>query len=276
MRPIWLITVNFGNPDTTLSLLSNLEDLGESDALEIAVIDNGSTDNSWDSLTALKEKSELNLNLIKSDKNLFYWAGAKKAIDLLKQKYVFWPEWLIVCNNDISIESSNFVNLLLSLDKDEYPIIAPSITSSISGNALNPFLIKPLSRLERLYWKLYFLNYETSKLVKIIGSSLKKLLKKKISDSVSEKMRIYAPHGACMIFSNNFFLNGGQLDTGFTLFAEELTVAEMARRLNLFITYIPELKIIHHENSSTKVVNKRTLFQHARDSHKYFLSKYLK
>ena len=40
-RPIWLITVNFGNPAPTLALISNLRDLDQNDALEIAIIDNG-------------------------------------------------------------------------------------------------------------------------------------------------------------------------------------------------------------------------------------------
>ena len=107
-RPIWLITVNFGNPAPTLALISNLRDLDQNDALEIAIIDNGSTDYSWNALTTLQKQSELKINLIKSDKNLFYWPGAKKAIDLLKQNNDVWPEWLIICNNDISIKNSNF------------------------------------------------------------------------------------------------------------------------------------------------------------------------
>ena len=123
---------------------------------------------------------------------------------------------------------------------------------------------------------MYFFNYSISRWIGIIRTLLTKLFKHQFSNSGSKRISIYAPHGACMIFSKRFFLKGGYLDTGFTLFAEELTVAEIAKNLNLPITYIPELKIIHHENSTTKTENKKSLFQHARDSHKYFLTKYLK
>ena len=60
------------------------------------------------------------------------------------------------------------------------------------------------------------------------------------------------------------------------MYGEELTLAEIAKKLNIPVTYFPQLNVIHYEHGSTKKMNKRDLFLKARISHKYFQSNYKK
>ena len=63
-------------------------------------------------------------------------------------------------------------------------------------------------------------------------------------------MSIYAPHGACVIFSKRFFSEGGSLDLPVFLFGEEICIAEAVRRLGLSVIYNPKLVLTHHEHQS--------------------------
>ena len=56
------------------------------------------------------------------------------------------------------------------------------------------------------------------------------------------------------------------------MYGEELTVAEIAKKINLPVTYFPKLTVTHHEHSSTKMINQRILFYKAKQFHKYFQS----
>ena len=49
---------------------------------------------------------------------------------------------------------------------------------------------------------------------------------------------------------------------------------DRANKLNLPITYMPELKVIHHAHKSTSLLDKQLLFKIAKKSHKYFQSNY--
>ena len=56
------------------------------------------------------------------------------------------------------------------------------------------------------------------------------------------------------------------------MYGEELSVAEIAKKLTIPITYFPKLKIIHDEHRSTKTIDNRLLFNKAKDAHKYYQS----
>ena len=54
-----------------------------------------------------------------------------------------------------------------------------------------------------------------------------------------------------MIFFQNYsFLNGGYLDTKFKMYCEEMSTAEIVKKIGGKIIYIPQLEAIHNEHSS--------------------------
>ena len=66
------------------------------------------------------------------------------------------------------------------------------------------------------------------------------------------------------------------LDSNFKLFCEELTIAEILRKIGCSIFFLPDLNLIHCEHSSTKKHDRKKLFKIAKESHKYFIQEYFK
>ena len=66
-----------------------------------------------------------------------------------------------------------------------------------------------------------------------------------------ESKIIYAPHGSCIIFNENYFKMGGNLNHISFLFGEEIFVAESAKKSGLKVQYEPQLRVSDYEHAST-------------------------
>ena len=271
---LWIISVNFENTESTSALIDSLS-LINSDSIRVGIADNASSPQSLYKLKQIKEKTKLELDIFTFKKNLYYWPAIKKVINNLKNQIGSYPDWVVVCNNDIIFSDSKFFELLLNIDINKYPIIAPNVTNLL-GQRLNPFLRSPLSRIQRFYWDLYFISFPLSVFLLFMKKYLRIFTFKSNTNNISQKMEIYAAHGSAILFSSSFFKNGGFLDDNFEMYGEELSVAEIAKKLNLPVTFFPELELIHLEHSSTLNADKRFLYNLAKRSHKYIKSTYLK
>jgi len=270
---LWIITVNFGNTSVTDSLINSISDIETLDSIKIGIADNSASFESAAALNQIIKNTELDIKIFSYKKNLYYWPAVKKIINNLKNIVGSYPDWAIICNNDITFSDKNFFEKLEKIDPKQYPIIGPKIVNS-DGNDLNPFMIKPLSRIQKFYWNLYFVSFSISKIFLRAKKIINIFSQKRRLKSITNKKEVYAVHGSAIIFSNHFFHKGGWFDDNFEMYGEELTVAEIAKNLNLPVTYIPQLRISHHEHSSTRMIDQESLFIKARKAYKYFKSKY--
>ena len=71
-------------------------------------------------------------------------------------------------------------------------------------------------------------------------------------------MPIYAPYGALLIFSRDYFAKGGDFAHPGFLYGEEIFVAEACRETGLEVILWPELKADHREHSATGVVQSKS------------------
>ena len=267
---IQVITVNYGETLPTESLLESLSLCDYKDIL-VSIADNSATKKSINKLIKIKKNSALNIDIFSNKKNLYYWPAAKKIISTTKNL----PDWILICNNDITFNDKNFFKKLEKINPKTNPIIGPDITNK-NGDHLNPFMIKPSNLLKNIFWRLYFLSYRTAKIfigINRIISRVKSILKKDEKQTIQE---VYSIHGSAILLSSYFFKSGGWLDDNFDFYGEELTLSEIAKKLSLPITYYPELKIKHHEHENTKKIDNKILFYKARDSYNYVNSKYIK
>ena len=99
-----------------------------------------------------------------NEKNLYYWPAVKKVISDLRSSTSKFPDWILICNNDITINDRYFLKKLEKINPIKNPIIGPDITNT-KGEHLNPFMDKPLSKLNYFYWWLYFISYPTSRIL---------------------------------------------------------------------------------------------------------------
>lgn len=271
---LWLITVNFGNTEPTRLLLKDLPNYN-SKLITIGIADNNSTLESKSKLENIFNKLSFESKLYPFKKNLFYWPAAKKVIDHLYKKKKEYPDWILICNNDIIFTDKDFFKKLEKINPKDFPIIGPDITNQ-HGDHLNPFMVHRLNKLKMFFWNLYFISYRLSivmlnvkKIINLISLSSKQISKEK-------KKKIYSIHGSAILLSSYFFKSGGWLDDDFDLYGEEISLSEIANKINLPIYYFPSLKIKHNEHSNTKNSDKKYLFLKARESYKYVKKIYFK
>ena len=274
MNKIIIITVNYRNTNPTRSLIQSIEKCDHNNFLQIIIVDNNTTSNSFSVLKEIQNSSLIKINLIRSNENRFYWRGASYALenfDINNNKYF---DWVIVCNNDVEFYEPSFFSTLLQLNPNHYPIIGPKIHSSLSGKNLNPFLTHPISKSQDTYYQLYYSNLITAKSVHKVGQLVNKIKKFSTHPPPAINSHIYAPHGSCIIFSKEFFSKGGYLDTGFTMYGEEISTAEIAKKLSLPIQYIPSLVIKHNDHQTMGETSYKENFFHSKKTYYYLKRKY--
>ena len=275
MKDILIITVNYRNTSVTEDFIHSLEKLHEFQRVQLVIVDSASTNATKEELEALLHNSSLHTQIICSDQNTYYWGGVALAIKHLKLEFSMGPKWLIACNNDILFTQQDFLKQLIALDPDKYPVIGPTIYSSITGKNLNPAMAKPINIIGKFYYSILFLNPKTARLIHIIRKMTQKLFYSVFKKSTPTSGKIYAPHGAFMIFSKHYFTRGGWIDDNFKLYGEEITTAEIASNNNLEIHFLPELEVSHVEHSSTGTNIWKDWFYHAKETYKYLRKAYL-
>jgi GT2 family glycosyltransferase len=267
------ITVNFGNTTATRNLVNSILSSSLEGNFSLTIIDNKSSSRSKKELLSLKKQSKIDIEILINEKNLYYWPAVNKIISDLKDSESEFPDWILICNNDIIINDKYFLKKLEKINPIKNPIIGPDITNT-SGDHLNPFMAKPLSRLGHIYWWLYFISYPTSRVLLFLRRFLQFFYTKKKNIEQLSKI-VYSVHGSAILLSSYFFKSGGWLDDNFELYGEELTLAEIAKKINIPITYYPILKIVHSEHTNTKKINNKLLFKKARESHQYITNNYM-
>ena len=275
MKDILIITVNYRNTSVTEDFIHSLEKVHEFQRVQLVIVDSASTNATKEELEALLHNSSLQTQIICSDQNTYYWGGVALAIKHLKLEFSMGPKWLIACNNDILFTQQDFLKQLIALDPDKYPVIGPTIYSSVTRKNLNPAMAKPFNIFGKFYYSILFINPKTARLIQIIRKMTQKLFYSVFKRSTPTSGKIYAPHGSLMIFSKHYFTRGGWIDDNFKLYGEEISTAEIALNNNLEIHYLPQLEVSHVEHSSTGTNIWQDWFYHAKETYKYLKKAYL-
>ena len=273
---VWLITVNYGDPAPTANLLESLRACQKNTLIiQMGIADNASQEANYNKLNKLKTTSDIAIELFPFSINQFYWPAANQVINKMLAIHGSYPDWIMVCNNDITFQDSNFFKNLEKIDLRKYPILGPEIIGENTRLPLNPFMIKPMSEIKKLYWKIFYVSFSFSRLLLVIKKIRDRLFYYYNQSKNLGPLPVYAVHGAAILFSKYFFEQGGWLDDNFSLYGEELTVAEIAKQVNCPVTFNPELKLMHQEHTSTQNMDQRFIFNKARESHYYVMSKYI-
>ena len=275
MKDILIITVNYRNTSATEDFIHSLEKVHEFQRVQLVIVDSASTNATKEELEALLHNSSLHTQIICSDQNTYYWGGVALAIKHLKLEFSMGPKWLIACNNDILFTQQDFLKQLIALNPDKYPVIGPTIYSSVTKKNLNPAMAKPINIFGKFYYSILFINPKTARLIQIIRQMTQKLFYTVFKRSTPTSGKIYAPHGSLMIFSKHYFTRGGWIDDNFKLYGEEISTAEIALNNNLEIHYLPQLEVSHVDHSSTGTNIWQDWFYHAKETYKYLKKAYL-
>ena len=274
MKIINIITVHYKNISSTKKLIKNILESNSKKYVSLIIVNNSNEELSTEELYLAVNNIDLDYKILTPEKNIYYWGGANFALDYLSKKNDKFPVWTIVCNNDILFDNQ-FFSQLLNKNPQDFPVIAPRIYSEKNNRDQNPYLLTPLSLLYKIYFRLYILNKWMAKIVYVLGRIINIMIIKQQNERGGKKQKtIYAPHGSCVIFSSHFFNNGGYLDTGFKMYGEEISTAEISRNLGMNITYMPDLIVLHEEHAATGDFKWKTHFDHAKSTFKHLFKTY--
>jgi GT2 family glycosyltransferase len=273
-----IITVNFRQPECTLRFVSSASRLDGFAACHVLIADNNSPD---DSIALIRPviSGLSNVELFPSSQNRGYFGAARWALQLYLENHDA-PDWVIVCNNDIVFDEPKFLLRLFEKDPACAGILAPSITSGLTGYDANPSIAQRPSRVRMWRYRFWLSHYYFTWFQQWLSPAVRKArykFRQWISSprpAVSGPISVYAPHGAFLIFSRTFFEAGGFIDDGAFLYAEELRVAEMCRQLELPVIHDPELRVWHEESQSTGRMLSRGVYRHQKNGFQYALARY--
>ncbi len=253
--------------------MQSFESLQHSNQASIIIVDNDSTRESKIILNNIAKNSNVDIKIIISPKNLYYWGAANYALDQIDLNANNNLEWIIICNNDILFSRKDLLSKIMNYNSKNYPILAPAILSSKTKKDLNPFMVKRINNLAKAYYSIFYLNSITGLIIYRFRQFLKMIARIFNSSNTNSKF-IYAPHGSFIIFSKIFFQSGGYLDQNLTMYGEEFTTAEIANKLQISICYEPDIEVVHIEHSSNKI-NWFNNFHLTKKAYYYFLKEYL-
>ena len=249
---IAFIAVNYNSAHSVALLLEDLLAQDTSGCvLTIVIVDNSPSESE---LSAVRQAYSAfpGVRFERMSQNLGYFGAAHAAFNTIFKKRP--PDWTIVSNVDIRLQQPGFFNLVAALPP-EMGIVAPRIISGQTGLDQNPFhrhrpsrsrmlLNRIIPRIGLLAWLL--------EVQCVIKRRFRSRLALRRIDSERIAQKIYAPHGAFILFGSRYFQAGGSLDVGAFLFAEEKYVGETCRRLGIEVTYVPWVEVRHDEHISTR------------------------
>ena len=253
-----LITVDYNSHNHTYELLSSLNNFKEVN-LDIIIVYCGNCNGN------LKINTHHNLKIIEPKKNLGYFGGIKFG---LQQINISLYNKIIVCNNDITFKNFDFFKKIKKINDT---VIAPRIISSAGINQ-NPHNLNKPSKLRMFYYKIYFLNFFLAKIIFFFLRFRKRHTNTIIN--INEPLRIFSPHGAFIIFSNDYFYKGGYIDDGFFLYGEEDSIAGICNEIGAEVVYHPEIEVHHFEGGTMGTSLSKFKYYNQKLANKYIISKY--
>src|SRR4029077_1138961 len=126
---VLILTVDHHSASLTARMVESLRKLKLFHKTSIVIVRNGSGATCASSSQSPCESAE-NVWIRESATNRGYFGGVRHGLEWFQLFRSDWPEWIIVCNNDIRIEQSDFFERLGHLDPASIGVIAPKIISS--------------------------------------------------------------------------------------------------------------------------------------------------
>lgn len=277
MIKVVLICVNYDSDNSLKKYLDSIENARNSakSSVELSVHIADNTLRPKGARLDLGRKScSFPIEVTAAPDNPGYIGGVRAAVTSQGIEPTHW-DYLIVSNVDITLDESFFRVLSRINLPDAVGIVAPSILTGENGADNNPFMShRPSRGRMRFYkwlyrWTFLFAVYQR------ISRRRKRRARRavKVGRERSDE-RIYAPHGAFMIFTREYFRSGGDFSFPCFLFNEEIYFAEKARQKQLAVVYAPELVVRHEEHQSTDRQSFDTTIRFRRDSADFVYGRY--
>lgn len=217
--------------------------------LSVVVVDNFSINGKFE-----KIKDLYDVYYIKSPKNLGFSCGNNLGIYFAK--YNLSPDYVVVVNNDVVFNDSEFLQKLCeNAENEKADIIGPSIFSPDLKINQNPIFDLYLDK-KKVKGRL--IRFKILKFLLLFNLDVffqKIYLKLKANNNIHVKdSKDYKLHGACLIFTKKYLSQYDGFNPDTFMYFEEDILKYIAERDNLNMVYNPQIELIHKEAASTNYI----------------------
>lgn len=243
MNHVFLI-LNYNTHVDTKICVSNIQKHFGNNAC-IVIVDNASTDNSFEILQELKSK---NIHIVSSGNNMGFANGNNFGLRYIRDNNID-VDYLHVLNSDIIIEN-DFSSIV---ENKNFSILGPDI-KSLEGKSSSPIGYLQDNFDLGKYVKSFTLKLRIYKFVMtLVGKYLDNSLEKLYSTIISKKHSVGKNpvlSGCYLIFSKNYLDKYNKLFYEETfLYHEEVTLFYTMLNFNEKVVYCDDFEVIHHHRS---------------------------
>lgn len=245
------IVLHYKSYRSTIKCINSINSLkGEK---RIVIVDNNSQDGS---LEIIKDnfKTKKNLWYIHNKENLGFAAGNNVGYEYARK--TFDSDLIVICNNDIIFDKSDFLmDLYSDYKRTHFDVAGPDIESLKNGkhqNPLNqPILSNAKIEIEICKYKiLYFLS--KMNIYDFLRGKFSPSKKNTGTKACFNESRNVMLHGSIIIFSRNFIEKEKYaFRPGTFLYLEENILFEYCQFKKYATFYFPDLHVFHEEDVST-------------------------
>ncbi|MBP5247489.1 MAG: glycosyltransferase family 2 protein [Fibrobacter sp.] len=249
------VILNYNDASTTLSLVRHIVDFAELDY--IVVVDNDSSDDSWNRLSLLKNEK---VHLLQAGKNGGYGAGNNVGIKYAKEKLN--ADYVLILNPDVIVEEECIAKLAETLhEKQDVAVVSAKQSNSPdcawkNCNALQYVLATSLFFEILLKIRCYSPKY--------FGNE--------------NFVEVFAVPGSLLMVDADKMVQFGMYDEDFFLYYEEFVLAQKFANAGLKTILRLDCSYVHNHHVSISKTYKRWSEQHKilLKSAELFLRKYKK
>lgn len=208
---------------------------------KIVIVDNCSTDSSYDNLLKLKCSK---IDVIQTDKNGGYGYGNNFGIKYIMNHYPDDYKYAMICNPDTFFSEDTIYKMTESFNEDDVAIVAP-LTLNVEGNPQLPIAMKNSGCFEFFTFSSFVLN----RIFKPIEYSEKYFNNK-------NWCYVDCVQGSLFMTRLDYFYSYAMYDENIFLFFEETTLGIRLKRNNLKTKLLLNTTYVHeHSISINKSIN---------------------
>lgn len=255
-----VVVLHYKSSDDTISCVNSILNKNDS-VINIAIVCNGSNDES-DEFIYNKYFGYNNVHVIVLAKNLGFACGMNVGIKYGKE---IGARIIVCANNDVEFVQNDFFRILESKYFEKtFGVIGPDVINLDNIHQNPTYMPKSIKKYALKEYKKTINGIKRCKYFKgtleYIFCIIKKIFPKKKKNN--DKNSLLRLHGACIIFGSEFLnaYNGFNDET--FLYGEEEILTYMCLKKNISMQYCNELKILHKEAKSTKIVYKNIIKRH--------------
>lgn len=251
-----IVILNYNTWSITIEEIKNIEKVLSYDDLEVIIVDNCSTNNSFEELRSYVSANSFKYDykLVKSERNGGYAAGNNVGI---KESIKSGSEFSLIINNDILFTSADTIEKLVQIMDEDRTVgaISPRIVSQDGTHD------KPIYYKKPTFWDMSFGICSFVKNIQIQNDEL--------------VYQVYAPRGSCMFLRNDDLQRIGFLDEGTFLYYEEPILAEKLMGISKGVLNLGTVHVIHNHAKTIKTnVSRRENRRIVVQSMDYYMRKY--